>query len=512
MKKLNKRLRKYHKWPSIILVLFTLIFALSGIVMNHRALFSGTDIPRKYLLKDYQYRNWNNAAVKGSCQLSRDSILIYGNIGIWLTDSLMQEFKDFNAGFLPGIDNRKIFKVEKTESGNIFAGTLFGLYVYDRRNSAWKLVKSPFQEEEVLDLLYNNDSLYVLTRSYLFVAHDEPDKLKFSRIQLPAPENYDNKEGLFKTLWVIHSGEIGGWAGKLIVDFIGLTFIFLSVTGLIYWLFPKWIKRRKLKTRSVENLKQINLFSLKWHNKAGIWMVALLLITTITGMFLRPPLLITIASATIGKIPFTLLDTPNPWYDKLRRINFDEEKQRFVIGTNQGIYYCDPQFRSSLKLFPVQPPISVMGINVFEEFGEMGYLVGSFNGLFLWNPERNILMDFLNQGSPVAAYQAGSPLSEHLTAGFIKMGNRNFYHFDYNRGVETLTGSIAFPAMPEMITEMSPMSLWNLALEFHTARYYSFMFGKLYILFIPLFGLTMLLILITGIWLWWRIYRKQRKN
>jgi hypothetical protein len=42
-------------------------------------------------------------------------------------------------------------------------------------------------------------------------------------------------------------------------------------------------------------------------------------------MFLRPPLLITIANARVGKIPWSVLDTPNPWEDKLRAVIFDEE-------------------------------------------------------------------------------------------------------------------------------------------------------------------------------------------
>jgi hypothetical protein len=35
----------------------------------------------------------------------------------------------------------------------------------------------------------------------------------------------------------------------------------------------------------------------RWHKKAGIWIVVLILVNIVTGMFLRPPLLITIANA-----------------------------------------------------------------------------------------------------------------------------------------------------------------------------------------------------------------------
>lgn len=492
--------------------IFTLIFALSGIVMNHRELFSGVDVSREHLLEDYQYKNWNNAAVKSACRMSPDSILVYGNIGVWLTDSLFSDFTDFNDGFPKGIDNRKIFKIHKSKQGNLYAGTLFGMYRFDNRNRHWKFVESPFGKEQVVDLFDRNDSLYVLTRSFLFVTKDNPGNFIFRKIMLPPPVNYDNKEGLFKTLWMIHSGEIGGFVGQLFVDLIALIFIFLTLTGLIYWLFPKWIKRRKRKEKTIQYIKSVNQFSLQWHNKIGVWVVAFLLITTITGMFLRPPLLITIANASVGKIPFTLLDSPNPWYDKLRRIFYDEQKERYVIGTNQGIYYLDKEFSNVLIPFSTQPPVSVMGINVFEQMPNGSYLVGSFSGLFLWDPDRRILVDYLHPNRPVNSNAGGPPIGSDLSAGLITLNGKPVYHFDYGSGVSSATGFRTFPDIPEEIIQKSGMSLWNLALEFHTARYYQFMFGGLYILFIPLYGLTMILILVTGFWVWWKVWRKKKRT
>ncbi len=503
-----RRLRKYHKWPSIVLSLFVLVFAVSGIMMNHRSLFSPIDVPRKYLLEDYQYQNWNNAAIKGACIIDEDSILVYGNIGIWLTDSTFSNFIDFNTGFKDGIDNRKIFKIHKTKNGNLYVGTLFGLFRYDYKVDEWQKIELDVHDERVVDLLDKNDSLFVLTRSYLLSALDEPGNFNFSKFTLPPPKNYKNNEGLFKTLWVIHSGEIAGLAGQLFVDFIGLVFIFLTITGLIYWLFPNWIRKRKKALKKVQSIVWINRFSLNWHNKIGVWVVIFLIVTTITGMFLRPPLLITITNSKVAKIPFTILDSPNPWYDKLRRILYDEVNDRFLVGTNQGIYVADDKFRSELKYIYPQPPISVMGINVFEKLNDGNFLIGSFNGLFIWNPDLKAMHDVYHPSGNVSSNRGGPPLSDNMTAGFIDLGNQQ-YVFDYNRGVESMNRFQEFPKMPNEILKESPMSLWNLALEFHTGRYYSFMFGKLYILFIPIFGLTMLLILVTGFWLWWKIYAKK---
>jgi len=279
---------------------------------------------------------------------------------------------------------------------------------------------------------------------------------------------------------------------------------------MIYWLFPKWVKRRKKQERKIDSIKSINKFSKRWYKKIGIWVVSFLLILAFTGMFLRPPLLIPIANASVRKIPYTLLDSPNPWFDKLRRILYDEHNGRFLIGTNQGIFYSDNQFVSNLKTFANEPPVSVMGINVFEKVNEGTYLVGSFNGLFLWNPGQNFILDYLNPDKEVELKTKGSPLGENMTAGYIKLGDDEII-FDYNRGAEIRKGDHSFPVMPIEIIKTSPMSLWNLALEFHTTRYYKFIVGDFYILLIPLFALTMLLVLVTGIFLWLKIPKKQSK-
>src|SRR5665811_411992 len=80
-----KFFRKYHKWLGVIFAYIILSFVFSGIILNHRNALSVIDVNRKLLPKEYRYQNWNNAAVKSTLKISSDSILIYGNIGIWLT-------------------------------------------------------------------------------------------------------------------------------------------------------------------------------------------------------------------------------------------------------------------------------------------------------------------------------------------------------------------------------------------------------------------------------------------
>jgi len=88
-------------------------------------------------------------------------------------------------------------------------------------------------------------------------------KTDFTRIELPQPPGSDNKITLFETIWQIHSGEIFGLSGKLYVDMVDILTIFLSITGIIFFFSPGWIKRRFRRNRKSEIIRE-NL------NKAGV--------------------------------------------------------------------------------------------------------------------------------------------------------------------------------------------------------------------------------------------------
>jgi hypothetical protein len=494
-------LKKYHKWPSLVLTLFIILFSISGIIMNHRGLFSSCDVNRKYLGSEYQYKNWNKAAVKSAIQLNDSTTLIYGNIGVWKSSENLNVFTDFNKGFPKGIDNRKVEKMIKTQSGELFAGTLFGLYQY--QNQEWNQLQLPVKEERVVDFMEIGEDLYILTRSNLLKKVDDT----FEIVNIPASANYDGKTSLFKTLWEIHSGEAFGTLGKLFVDFIGLIFLFLCLSGLVYFFFPAWIKRIKKKGGVAKRKVRFLKFNLKWHNHFGNWLIIFLILTTLTGMFLRPPLLIAIATSRVDKIPFTHLDHPNPWYDQLRRVLYDEDTERIILATNEGIYYSDDFFQTAPQRYENQPPVSVMGVNVLEKVREDQYLVGSFSGIFYWMPEQNLIFDYISKRPHVPVRRMGPPIAAHPIAGYLKDKKGREILFDYNLGAGNLSDDTGFISMPKEIEE-SPMSLWNLCLEIHTGRIYQYIFGKMYILFIPIAGLMILWILIVG----YLLYRKQRKS
>jgi len=205
-----KIFRKLHKWPGIIIAFIVILFAASGIVMNHRQTFSTIDISRNLLPSNYRYVNWNLATVRGSVPLENNSLLIYGNIGIWKTTEKLDSFSDFNQGFSKGIDNRKIYSIVAFNK-TLYAGTHFEIYKRLPTANKWQKVRLPVKQKRIADVSLKNDTLLVLTRHYLLKS---VDGISYETIQLPEPVGYERKAGLFNTLWELHSGELWGLPGN----------------------------------------------------------------------------------------------------------------------------------------------------------------------------------------------------------------------------------------------------------------------------------------------------------
>lgn len=500
-----KFFRKYHKWGGLILAIFILLFAFSGIILNHRSVFSSFQVKRSLLPSNYSYENWNLAAVKSGLP-HQSGYFLYGNIGVLNYDSTFTHSQPVRIGDASGIDQQKTFKMMKTGSGAILAAGLYGLFVSEDDGTSWRQLTYEGESHPV-DLAEYAGKIYVLTRSEIILFNDD---FSYNSTIVPAPEaGYNNTIGLFRTFWEIHSGEFMGIPGQLFVDLLGLILIFLSLTGIIYFFAPNIIK--KLKNQAKKSFSRFNRSNLKWHNYVGLYFGIFLLITVITGIFLRPPLLIPIANVEVGKIPYTHLDHPNPWYDKLRMLYINPGNGQVILGTNEGLYLTDYRFREVHRPAS-QPPVSVMGINVFEPQEDATFLVGSFNGLFKWHPESGFILDYLSGEPYVPQPVRGSPISSNMVAGYFKISEQQEVLFDYNHGSISLnnpTGKwIEMPAE----TAATPMSLWNLALEFHTGRIYESILGDLYILFIPLAGLNILLLLVSGILVWFKHYYKPKNS
>ena len=536
--KYNFTWKKYHRWFGLVLSVFMLVFCVSGIILNHREAFSGCEVSRKWLPASYHIKNFNNGVVKGtvvknsgSLAISEgfsDSILVYGCAGVFLTDYQLSTWQDFNAGLPKSIDERNVRHLVQARDGSLWCAALRDVYRYDENSHRWKKVELPGNEERIMDVALAKDSMTVvaLTRSRVFtivpfVQYGEIVKIGKSssetyRVEskiIPAPKKYEPKTTLFKLVWHLHSGEFFGLPGKLVVDAIALVLIVLSITGILLFILPYGIRRAK-KLAAKARMKRLGkqfAWNMKWHNKIGYVTIVLTLWIAITGMCLRPPLMVPLV---LSKLPQTVGEDGNVWQDKLRAIRWDAVQGDWLVSTSEGFLRVDEDFSQAPKMLPDDecPKLSPMGVTVWESDGKGGWIVGSFRGIYRWNPVNHSLNQILDYFTGKPSEETSMiPISDNLVCGYSEdfLGGKPLV-FDFAKGVEDAKGqAVALcndepkksrneESMSDLICETAPMSLWNVALELHVGRCYSPFLGPLSDLFVFLSGLLITLVLLSG--------------
>lgn len=528
--KYNFTWKKYHRWLGLVLSVFMLVFCVSGIILNHREVFSGCEVSRKWLPASYHIKNFNNGVVKGTVvkksaahSLSSencDSVLAYGCAGVFLTDSRLSTWQDFNAGLPESIDERNVRHVVKAKDGSLWCAALRDVYRYDENSHRWKKVELPGNEERIMDVALAKDSMTVvaLTRSRVFtivpfgqygeivkIGKSSSETYRVESKIIPAPKKYEPKTTLFKLVWHLHSGEFFGLPGKLVVDAIALVLIVLSITGILLFILPYGIRRAK-KLAAKARMKRLGkqfAWNMKWHNKIGYVTIVLTLWIAITGMCLRPPLMVPLV---LSKLPQAVGEDGNVWQDKLRAIRWDAVQGDWLVSTSEGFLRVDEDFSQAPKMLPDDecPKLSPMGVTVWKSDGKGGWIVGSFRGIYRWNPvkHKSQILDYFTNEPCVETSMI--PISDNLICGYSEdLFDREPMVFDFAKGVEDAKGQVINildekDAMSDLICETAPMSLWNVALELHVGRCYSPFLGPLSDLFVFLSGLLITLVLLSG--------------
>ena len=497
-----------HRWLGLVLAAFIVLYALSGIVLNHRALVSRFHVSRSWLPDGFQYEAWNNGAVKGAVSVNDREALLYGAIGVWRGTADFRDLYPCNQGLPPGADRRHIKRLYRTAEGQLLAGTRYGLYRWDEPQGRWRSVPLPMRDAHVVDMTRKDDTLYVLTRSDVLAGPiTQLDALR--PVSLPPPPGWDGRISLFRLLWHLHDGALLGLPGKLLVDSLGVVLIVLTFTGACLFLGPRWIKWRKRRgTGRTPRAVRLVRWSRTWHRRVGICAVFFLAACVLLGMFLRPPLLLAVIRKRAKTWPGTALHNAGPWHDRLRRLHYDASRDRFVLSTADGFYVFDGSLGSRPYRPAVEPPVSVMGVTVFEQHAPGLYLVGSFMGLYMWNPERHAVVNWITKEAPSRG-RVRLPFGQHLVSGYVRDTAGREFVFDYRQGAMPLGHAATFPTMPDDARH-TPMSLWALALETHTGRVYSVFPTWLQMLWVFISGLGVLGVLVTGVVWWCRVTRRRR--
>lgn len=477
--------RKQHKWFGICISLFMLMFCLSGIVLNHRHLFSNMEVNRRWLPSRYEYKHWNSGLMRGTVKY-KGGVIIYGTNGVWLSDSTGKSITDFNYGLPQAADHRQV-RNAVVARGRLYIATSEAVYYIEDGHVGWKVEDIPIVGgERLTDIAAKGDTIVAVGRSHLYVstATGKP----FTMVELKTPKDFTGEASLFRTVWLLHSGELFGLFGKIVVDLIAVALIILCITGIIYWLIPKYIKRK----RNTETPKKLLRFSLSWHDKVGRWTIVLTLLIVISGWCLRPPLMIPLVLNKMKAIPLTVLDDKNAWNDRLRMFRYDDTQGDWLLSTSEGLYSV-----KDLKSVPTKndhtPPISVMGLNVLQKDTQGRWLCGSFSGMFVWDRHNGNVIDFFTHEP--ALEKSGAPFGKKAISGYSQDFAMKPFVVEYYNG----TSAISQPDELRIL----PISLWNVALEIHSGRIYIGNYATLFFVFFA--G-------IASVWCLWSGWKVRRKK
>lgn len=498
----TKTWKKYHKWFGLIFCLFLLNFCISGIILNHRQFFSSFDVNRSLLPEKFHYHNWEKGLLQGTKSFidtkGNHKLILYGVNGMFITNypdssssfQINSPFLDFNNGITKGVENHVVKGVCQMPNKELFAVTQFRLIKYNAPQNKWIEKEIKLNEEErFTDLINKGDSLIALSRSNIYLSLPPYDSYK--KIELKPSDDYKGKVSFFKTIWLLHSGQIFGLIGKLFMDFIAVILIVLCITGILYWFLPKTIKRTKKTGRKAKKQSLLLKNSLKLHKKIGTITIFFTLFLTFTGWALRPPLLIILGSTKIPAIPGTTMATKNQWHDKLRMIRYDKINQDWLLSTSKGMYSIK-SLTEQPKLIPDAPKVSVMGITVFNQNPQKQWIIGSFSGLNIWDRKKNIIYDYFTHAvvKKNNKHSSSFSLNKHSIAGFsTDLNPKKEVVIDYEKGSN-------FAPMPSIIKNQ-PMSLFKAMLEFHTGRIFTFL-GRGSFFYITIMGIAIMWTLFSG--------------
>ncbi len=511
---LYKVSKKTHKLIGLFIIFFLIWSSISGIILNHKELFSPFNVPSFMVPEQYSHNNWNRGSMINFLFLKKnpDIGFVGGKRGVFKTTDGGKSFKPFNEGYPTSLLLKKtnhLILIEENNKNILFAGNNKGLYFCDISDEKWQRINfSKNNVDVVLKIIKTNDKLIILTDSEVYTANTENiSKLNFSPMNI---NRLDNKEmSLIDYFRHIHSGNVWGLFGRLLFDILGLIIIFLSVSAFYIWYFPKNLVLFRKTIKKKTDPKYFKVF-LKYHKSIGVYTAVFLLLIAITAFFMRPPFVAVIADAKISNSLYPSFKNPKPWDQKIHNGVYLEKENKIILETTEGFYEGALKKGTLLKKFSIPLKVFVMGATVFERL-EDGFLIGSFNGIYKVS-EDGIITDYTTKAKPeiVSSIIPGKYM---ITGSFITPDKEEFIT-THRKGILYLSGKSAekrFP-MPEELIKDNSMSLWNYMFEIHNGRFFKDLIGKLYILIIPFFSLFLFIVTVSGVIDWLILKYKGNKN
>ncbi len=494
--------RTIHKYLGLVLGLYLLAMGASGLFLNHPEWIRSIDTPQAIVPGDYSYKNWNRMLIRGGSITADGTWYLAGKSGVARSVDQGRSFSILNEGFPVAAYNRDTADLlildEHPDGKLLLAATRSGLY-QKQGDNPWSQVDLPGapSSPRMVALVETDGRIVAFSEHSAWQA--DTKALNFSQAELAiARQGSASTVPLFRVLHDIHNGAILGAPGKILLDISGIILVILGASGLVIWFVP-W-RNRKLPT-----LRQPPGTFFRWcwkyHLKLGIWIVLILMILAGSGIFLRPPLLL----ATVNHS----LDSDNPllhfspraegFGGKIQSATYSNNGT-IVISTENGLWRGPANLDGDFKHLQLPVPIHGMGVTVLEGMADNQLLIGSFSGLFVIEENSGRIWRLRRPG-----LQESNPYqSNDLVSGVVMAGNQPYVRFDYHDGMLPMTtGQRSLPTMPPEVAAAAPMSMWHYLFEFHNGRIFEPWLGPWYLLIIPLSGIILLLLCLSGAYDWW---------
>ncbi len=526
--------KSIHKYLGLLLLLYLFAMGVSGLLLNNPGLIRGFSVPWAATPANYQPWNWNRFYLRGGTVLG-DEWFLAGKPGVAYSGDGGRSFKLLDDGFADSSYDRDtlgLLALPTPQGVQLYAATRSGLYHRYPQRPWQRLELSQDQEQEtVVAVVATADHIVAFSRQGAYLAPlngtVSPNRQEGAAPAAaypapefsPAPLSVVHDRGkppvpLFRVLHDFHNGAIIGKAGKWLLDLLAPALIFLSLSALVIWYLP-WRRRRtrsgvkpipnKAKKGGLGN--RLLRFCWSYHLKVGIYAVLFLAILALSGALLRPPLLIALVPYSISADnPMLALSPRNSdWGGNLQQAVYSSASASLWLATQGGFFQGPADFSAPFKLRPVPVPVHGMGVTVFEEVEPGLLLVGSFLGLYLWEESSGRVQRLPRPG----LQGGGNPyMANDLISGLVMADGLPRWRVDYHDGMMPVTPQPGgpIPAMPPEIGRRTPLSLWHYLFEFHNGRIFEQWLGMGYLLIIPLGGLALLLLLLTGLYDWF--YRR----
>jgi hypothetical protein len=240
--------RKLHTWIGLFASVFLILIASTGIYLNHKDTFRPVlefvGAPRKDAAKDYEKKKAPSPhEPPGQRILSADELatLPISFAGALETAAMRLNDRPIERVELKPEHGRIVYKIRSVDGPEVIVDAHTGHWELkgERKDSKAGRENHEKHAKGEKDERFMNNS-----------ARGQPDSHGASPESGPTDSPKPKPMDWGKAIKDLHTGKIGGDAGKLFVDLVAVGLIFLTVTGLYLWIIPALRKHRSAKQRA----------------------------------------------------------------------------------------------------------------------------------------------------------------------------------------------------------------------------------------------------------------------